>query len=703
MQLLSNFILISLAITYGIFLLLFLANKTNWKQSSNKKARIGFSVFLGIVFLWTCGQIAFVNWPLNRSLTLGTFAIASLIPGSFLWFCSSFFSWKRLSFAWIFTRVFYAISAIIFVLSLIPDFLFTSIKILPNGQGFVELASGYTWYSLAILASVLFLGVILTREYHAAKNPITKKQILYILLGFESSFLLMVLFGLIFPAIFKEEDWGWISPLFFLIAVFITIYSAYCYRFIDMRLSLSRRMKYILATIFGLAGSITFHILIEHTIASDLLEVFSTIIVFLGIYQGSLLLLSRIPFHHLFGYHDFRRYQNTLLSFGKKVSLAHTLSEIKFHIQKTFCEILHIHSAHILLKEKKRSEYPFLERYFLKNNTPLVRTEVMLKMKHDELLPSCKEEFDQLKGEVIFPLLSASENKILGFFILGEKPMQSLYSTLEIQLLSDTIPFLSLALTHICYHDELVSKTKELKQSHEALKKYDQEKDEFVATASHELRTPLTVIRGYSAILLQKEKSGVEQKKYLKRILMNSEDLLKTIDQMLDPDCREKNDFPLQYEHFSAGDLIQEVIEDLLPQSQKVNISIKQEGEEGKCPLVSDRGRLKQVFLNLANNAFRYSNEGEVIYLAFQCRGNEVLFWIRDTGVGINSDEQEKIFQKFYQIKEKNIAKKNRGLGLSLCKDIIETLGGEIGVKSQKGEGSTFFFTLPKEGRIQCG
>ena len=127
----------------------------------------------------------------------------------------------------------------------------------------------------------------------------------------------------------------------------------------------------------------------------------------------------------------------------------------------------------------------------------------------------------------------------------------------------------------------------------------------------------------------------------------------------------------------------------------KENVELMFDPHLAECRIISDRNRLHQVISNFVNNAIKFTSEGS-IRVGYKQKGEELEFYVQDTGVGIDAESQAHIFERFVRVEQH---KKGTGLGLAICEMIIRKLGGKIGVESEYGKGSTFWFTLPINGR----
>ena len=225
-------------------------------------------------------------------------------------------------------------------------------------------------------------------------------------------------------------------------------------------------------------------------------------------------------------------------------------------------------------------------------------------------------------------------------------------------------------------------------------KEFDRRKDEFIGVASHELRTPLTSIKGYSQLLDRMLKKTDIQKAqiYLKKTNVYIERLNSLISDLFDMSKIQTGKLQFNNGSFDFDELVKDGIDSIQPTNQ--NHAIKVEGKINER-LVGDKDRLEQVFTNLLTNAIKYSPNANKVVVNLSKNDHEIKVSVTDFGIGIDPCHHRKIFERFYRVDE--ISKKFSGLGIGLyiCREIIERHGGKIWVESQKGKGSVFSFTLP--------
>jgi len=230
------------------------------------------------------------------------------------------------------------------------------------------------------------------------------------------------------------------------------------------------------------------------------------------------------------------------------------------------------------------------------------------------------------------------------------------------------------------------------------IKSLEQVRREFVANVSHELRTPLTIINGYLETLVD---GGLDDRVMAENALgvmfKHADRLGRLVDDLLTISRAESRSVPLETQRVDLRDLLRRVVEqfDGLIRAQGATVRITT--PDADLSLEADPGRLEQVFLNLLENALKYGNRpGLEIVLYAERSGSSIHVQVTDTGPGIPPEDQEHIFERFYRVhKDRSRETGGTGLGLSIVKNVVQSHGGTVSVRSVPGEGSTFHVTLP--------
>jgi len=243
---------------------------------------------------------------------------------------------------------------------------------------------------------------------------------------------------------------------------------------------------------------------------------------------------------------------------------------------------------------------------------------------------------------------------------------------------------------------ELTEYQKELKSSLRELKKLDIEKDEFIAISAHELKTPMASILGFSQLLMDKKIEDTKTRNhYLKIIEEETKRLAQLVTDILDLSRIDLGTMKFTIEDTDIVRLADDVKSELYQRAKEKGLSLDLK-LDGKIPQIkTDKEKVKQVIINLVDNAIKYTERGG-IRIEINNGDDVIEFSVIDTGIGIPKKYFDKLFRRFYQV-ESHLTRKvgGSGLGLSICKEYIEELGGKIWFESEERKGSTFYFTLP--------
>jgi signal transduction histidine kinase len=254
-------------------------------------------------------------------------------------------------------------------------------------------------------------------------------------------------------------------------------------------------------------------------------------------------------------------------------------------------------------------------------------------------------------------------------------------------------------------------RTLALREANEKFQKADRVKTEFLSVASHELRTPLAAVLGFAKIISNKfdkvvfpnikiddakvMKSTLQIKNNLDTIISEGVRLTDLINDLLDVAKIEEGKVEWEMESVSVAEVIEQAKAITISSFEQHGIELVCDVEDGLPEIAGDKYRLEQVLINLFSNAIKFTEKGYILCRAWMI-DNEILISVKDTGGGINDIDQEKIFEKFKQVGNVNKGKpRGTGLGLPICKEIVNHHGGRIWVESEPGRGSAFSFTLP--------
>jgi signal transduction histidine kinase len=246
---------------------------------------------------------------------------------------------------------------------------------------------------------------------------------------------------------------------------------------------------------------------------------------------------------------------------------------------------------------------------------------------------------------------------------------------------------------------EVEQATKELREANEKLKKLDQAKSEFISIASHQLRTPLTVVKGYISMILEGSygKIATERRLPLEKVFESNERLIQLVENLLNISRIESGRLRFSFERMRFEKLVAGVVDELKGTAKKKGLSLIFNTSNISLPKVKiDEEKIRQVVLNLVDNAIKYSIKGSVI-VKVEKKDKEILFCVSDKGMGIRREDLSGLFKKFSRGTDTPLVNPGgTGLGLYVARIMIEAHDGKIWAESAgPGKGAKFCFTIP--------
>jgi PAS domain S-box-containing protein len=260
---------------------------------------------------------------------------------------------------------------------------------------------------------------------------------------------------------------------------------------------------------------------------------------------------------------------------------------------------------------------------------------------------------------------------------------------------------------------EIIKKNHELLLAKEKAEESDRLKSSFLANLSHEIRTPMNAIAGFSGLLEKQEYDDKKIKKYTHIIQQSANQLLSIINDIVDMSMIETKQMGVRFEELVLSDFFDDlssVFQSMMPVSNNLELEFLMPKDNKNYVIITDKVKFEQILTNFFGNALKYTTEGKIQIGFLQLNDHELLFFVKDTGIGIAEDKQPFVFDRFFRCDdEMTTSMKGSGLGLAISKAYAELLGGKIGLESQQGKGSRFFFTHPfndmvidhKEGHVE--
>lgn len=234
----------------------------------------------------------------------------------------------------------------------------------------------------------------------------------------------------------------------------------------------------------------------------------------------------------------------------------------------------------------------------------------------------------------------------------------------------------------------------EVRAAESALRQALQARDEVLAVVSHDLRNPVSAIFSAAGLLLEMDVSAGKTEQHLETIQRAAERMNRLIQDLLDVSRLEAGALSIVPSVIDVSDLFQEAVDAARHDADRRGVALVTVPDPALPGIRADRDRLLRVLSNLVGNAVRYSREGGKVTLAARVREEgEVVLGVEDEGIGIAPEDQERLFDRFWQVSRSDT--EGAGLGLAIVKGIVEAHGGRVWVDSEAGKGSSFYFTMP--------
>ncbi|WP_242826183.1 HAMP domain-containing sensor histidine kinase [Caloramator sp. ALD01] len=246
--------------------------------------------------------------------------------------------------------------------------------------------------------------------------------------------------------------------------------------------------------------------------------------------------------------------------------------------------------------------------------------------------------------------------------------------------------------------DEIKNLSTTLNYMADEIIKREKLKDEFISSVSHELRTPLTSIKGWAITLKDLEGDKELLKDGLDIIEKECDRLTSMVEELLDFSKLSSGKIEFKFKNVDINTFLDGIRKQIEPRAYRENKIFSILKENLSIIIEADENRLKQVFINLLDNAFNFTNAGDSIVIKVKENDEDIVIVVEDTGLGISKEDLPHVFEKFY--KGRGSRSKN-GIGLSICKDIVEKMKGSIKIESEENKGTRVYVTFPKGGVIR--
>ena len=600
-------------------------------------------------------------------------------------------------------------------------FSFTSFNVYLGSDGAIMLGGLYPYYLAALLLNIACVFHSLYTVH--ASDSTMRMQLHYLRWGAVAAIIPTILFGAVLP-IFADTVLGDISPLFSILFLVFAGVAIAKYSLFDIKLAAVRSIVYALLLLtmtciyFALAYVVSLVLFRDHVSTDVSLNPVNVILALILalVFQPLKRFFDKVT-NDIF-YHDtyssdafFAKFSSLLVS---TTDLRGLLTRASGEIAETF----KAEQAFFHLQYTNKTEHHMSSGTTGHTTVPLYDVQMLDKYANDmksaviltDMLTERDENMRRMlrshKIALAMPLLRGTE--IMGYLFLGNH-RSARYTKQDIKVLTTTRNELIIAIQNALSLHEVQElnetlqqrinvATKELRSSNSQLKHLDEVKDEFMSMASHQLRTPLTSIKGYLSMVLEGDAGHIspQQRKLLEEAYKSSERMVGLIADFLNVSRLQTGKFVLDRTPFDFKDVVRQEVADLQLIANTHDIKLRAKLGVGAFPVVADEQKLRQVIMNLIDNAIYYSPPKSTVVVNLERIKNHAALTVVDPGIGVPEAEQSRLFNKFFRAHN---ARKQRpdgtGVGLYLARRVVTAHGGGIIFSSKENRGSTFGFRIP--------
>jgi hypothetical protein len=571
-----------------------------------------------------------------------------------------------------------------------------------------------TFFSVFFLV-VMWFGYVAWRK----SDTIRRKQVAIYMTGLLVSSIPGFVVDLLLPAL-GDYRYVWVGPVAIILFLFAIMYSIVKYRLMDVKTAVARSVSYMLLLI-----------------ALAVVYIISAYVISIVIFQRTLTIDSRLNFMNMvlaillaFLYQPIKRFFNKLTdrvfyygeydadTFAREISkiLTYTadLQLLTRRVGNYIASSLKAEKVAFCIPEKGiygrtgRRRLSVVEEdvrrimdYYYKNCS---FPEVILANQVKD--PELKKLLDIHRTKIVIPLLH--QNQETGILFLGEHKSLG-YSSRDIEMLESIAGELAVSIRNSLSMEEIneLNKslqrrideaTKELRFSNRQLQRLDEAKNEFISMASHQLRTPLTSIKGYLDMMLEGDlgKISPTQRAVLREAFSSSERMVRLINDFLNVSRLQTGKFTIDKQSVDIAQILRDEVSLLKVVADQRSVEMVLKIDKKIPSLAVDSEKIRQVMLNMIDNAIYYSSPHKKVVITLKSSGKMIEFSVKDSGIGVPKSEQANLFGKFFR--GTNVKKRRpdgTGVGLFLAKKVILSHDGEMIFESEEGKGSTFGFKLP--------
>lgn len=707
-------VVVFLDLFFGVLLI-----RQNYKNEIN----ISYSLLVFWLMIWTLG-IAVFRFTSDHSIMLYSnqmFIISAALIFSSIWHFSLVFPYPEKKITNLKRLLIYLPNILIIIAVFIPGVMIKDI-VAQNWGNESILGWGYVYYGiyLAFISLIAFKNLWL--KYRKLVGSM-RVQIVYTMVGVFISVIFGATFNLIF-ILLGNYKYIWLGPYASFIMVAIIGYAIVVHRLMDVKLVLRKYSVYLFSLLVILIPAIGIRYLIALYISTistwvDFIILIIAIAVYTPIRNCFYKLANKYFFSSLYDT------QEVISELSDQLRSTLSIDNIYESIYNTLDRAFHLQAFGVLSYDQKKKVYNLdynegfkvgktkkfpgndqLHNTFIRRDKPIVLEEI--KESHlNKRTRNTIQLLSNLKVAVLAPL--RIKDKTVGLLALGYKESNEMYNDEDLRVLDIIGAQVAIAIENAILYEETLQfnkklklevkkATEELRQANIELKQLDQAKSDFISIASHQLRTPLTVIKGYVSMMLQGDYGKIPKKRLdiLDMVYQSNERLVNLVENLLNISRIESGRLKFRYETLSLDEISDSVVKELESVAKKKGLKLEYEKAAKLPKMEMDREKIRQVVMNLTDNAIKYTKTGYV-HVSVEKEKNLVRFCVNDSGTGIKSDDLPNLFKKFSRgTGSFQIHTEGTGLGLYVAKEMIEAHKGRIWAESEGlDKGAKFCFELP--------
>ena len=688
-----------------------------WVYRANKKSRanlyLSIVIVLSIFFIFLDYLAFFTEPTLTTQLERTAYGLTPIAVCVLYLFSLDFPEKSKNN---IFITIPIAIYSIFFAaVSIFSNLVIADTKISTWGVEFFggALEPFYGFFSILAVIAILYM----TLKKYRVSSRVDKRKIQLFLIGLTIFILAEAMFVLILP-VFQLDRFSYFGDYSIIVFFGLTAYAIVKYHLFDIRLALVRSATYslVLATLAGIYLVIAFAISTifnsGQTSTGQIVSGVAVSLLLAFIFQPIKRFFDKIT-NRIF----YKDNYNTDDFFAKLNKTLSTTTDLRGLLERVAYEIGHTLKSEQAFFFIYTNDNHYITAGTLHHKQLPKADAIQIEKIHDGerkiITSSILENDDPTRRlmlshriELILPLVK--DDDIVGYLCLGDH-LTSGYTNRDLKALNTISDELVIAIQNaLAVHEirelnlslqqKITNATKELRASNLILRQLDKIKDEFISMASHQLRTPLTSVKGYISMVIEGDAGKItnSQRQLLNEAFMSSERMVHLINDFLNVSRIQTGKFIIDKSSVDLSKLVEEEIDSLRPNATARTLKFVYKPPKHFPKVDVDEGKMRQVVMNFADNAIYYSHENSTIDVKLSIEGDEVLFTVKDTGIGVPINEREQLFSKFYRASNARVQRPDgTGVGIYLAKKVIDALGGKVVFESVEGKGSTFGFRLP--------